>query len=307
MASAQPSAFASPEGPGPMGSMGSLPVQHVAAQDAIIKGGAAPQYGGSGFGASGSIAVEMDPIGHGIIKSGEAPQYGGSGFGASGSIAVEMDPIGHGIVKSGAAPQFGGAGFGASGSIAVEMDPIGHGIVKSGAAPQYGGPGFAASGSLPVEHAKAQHGIIRGDAKVKEGPADAGSDEIAAQIAARQAAHMDPERERKARAWMEALLETKFEEATFQEALKTGVRLCQALNKVYPGSVRKINESKIAYMQIENIGNYIKACQVLGFNKSLLFETGDLYEGKNLTIVVDNVFELARMGARKGIGAGVDL
>jgi len=283
--------------------MGSLVTEKEARLDAIVKGGDKPQYGGAGFGASGSIAVAQDPIGHGIVKSEEKPQYGGSGFGSSGSIAVEMDPIGHGIVKSGQAPQYGGAGFGASGSIAVAMDPIGHGIVKSGDKPQYGGPGFASMGSLPVDHQKPQHGIIRGDARVKEGPADAGSDQIADQIAARQAAHLDPERERKARAWIEAVLETKFEEATLAEALKSGVRLCQALNKVYPGSVRKINDSKIAYMQIENIGNYIKACQTLGFNKSLLFETADLFESKNLTIVVDNLYELARMGSRKGLSS----
>jgi hypothetical protein len=290
-----------------MGSMGSLPVHHAAAQDAILKSADKPQYQGAGFGASGSIAVAQDPIGHGIVKSGDAPQYQGAGFGASGSIAVEMDPIGHGIVKSGDKPQYQGAGFGASGSIAVEMDPIGHGIVKSGDKPQYQGAGFGASGSLPVDHAKAQHGIIRGDAKVKEGPADAGSDEIAAHIAARQAAHLDPDRGRKARAWLESILETKLEEPTLEEALKSGVRLCQALNKVYPGSVRKINESKIAFMQIENISNYIKACQVLGFNKSLLFTTGDLYEGKNMTIVADNLYELARMAARKGLGGGFEL
>jgi len=300
---ALPSALSSPDGPGPMGSMGSLVPEREARLDAIIKGGGEkPQYGGSGFGASGSIAVEMDPIGHGIVKSDQKPQYQGAGFGASGSIAVEMDPIGHGIVKSGAAPQYGGAGFGASGSIAVEMDPIGHGIVKSGDKPQYGGPGFASMGSLPVDHAKPGHGIIRGGAVAKEGPADAGSDEMGAHIAARQAAHHDPERERKARAWLEFAVDAKFEEATLAEALHSGQRLCLALNRVYPGSVRAISDSKIAFKQMENIGNYLKACANLGINKSLIFETADLYESRNMTIVVDNVYELARLAAQKDIG-----
>jgi len=300
---ALPSAMASPDGPGPMGSMGSLAVEREVRQDAILKGGGEkPQYGGSGFGASGSIAVEMDPIGHGIIKSDQKPQYQGAGFGASGSIAVEMDPIGHGIVKAGDKPQYGGAGFGASGSIAVEMDPIGHGIVKSADKPQYGGPGFGSMGSLPVDHAKPGHGIIRGGAVAKEGPADAGSDEIGAHIAARQAAGFNPERERKGREWLEAVLETKFEEPTLAEALKSGVRLCQALNKVYPDAVRHINDSKVAFKQIENIGNYLKACRTLGINKSLIFETADLFESRNLTIVIDNVYELARLGSNKGVG-----
>jgi len=103
---------------------------------------------------------------------------------------------------------------------------------------------------LPVDHAKPGHGIIRGDAKIKEGPADHGSDEIAAGIAARQAAHLDPERERKARAWLEHVLEAKLEEPSLIEALKSGVVLCKAMNKVFPGSVKTINDSKIAFKQI---------------------------------------------------------
>jgi len=268
--------------------------------DAIVKAGAdKPQYGGSGFGSSGSIAVERDAVGHGIVKAGDKPQYGGAGFGASGSIAVEKDAIGHGIVKAGDKPQYGGAGFGASGSIAVAQDGVGHGIVKGVDKPQYGGAGFAASGSLPVDHARPQHGIIRADAKVHDGPADASSDEIKAGIAARQAAHFDPERERKARAWLERLLGVSFPEEKLVEVLKSGVHLCHALNKVYPNSVRSINSSAIAFKQRENIGNYVKAWGTLGLNKSLAFETEDLFEGRNMTIVVDNVYELARVGIQR--------
>jgi len=156
---------------------------------------------------------------------------------------------------------------------------------------------------LPVDHQKPSHGIIRGDAKVKEGPADHASDEMAAGIAARQAASLDPERERKARAWLERALETKLEEPSLMEALKSGVILCKALNKVYPGSVRSIHESKTAFKQIENIGNYLKAWTTLGLNKSLVFETQDLYENRNPTIVVENVYELARVGSQKGIAS----
>jgi len=71
------------------------------------------------------------------------------------------------------------------------------------------------------------------------------------------------------------------------------------LNLVYPQSVPKINKPGIVAMERENVGNYVKACARLGFNKSNLFESNDLFEGKNLTKVVENVFELAHFGSRK--------
>jgi len=101
-------------------------------------------------------------------------------------------------------------------------------------------------------------------------------------------------------------LEEKFEEPTLQESLKNGVRICKALNKVYPASVRQINDKKLDFPQRENIGNYVKACKNLGFNKSLCFETNDLFEGANMTQVVDNLHQLALAGARKGIGSYED-
>jgi len=222
-----------------------------------------------------------------------------------GSLKTEKEERLDNIVKAGMdKPQYGGSGFGASGSIAVDKEKVGHGIVKEGLdRPQYGGAGFGASGSIAVEKERIGHGIVRGDAKIKEGPADASSDSVGEHIKARQGARFDEPRANKVRAWLEAVLEEKFEEASLEEALKSGVRICKALNKVYPNTVRTINEGKIAFKQIENIGNYIKGCKNLGFNKSLLFETSDLYEGRNMTQVVDNLAQLATSGSRKGVGS----
>jgi len=276
--------------------------------DGIVKAGMdRPQYGGAGFASQGAIAVQKDPISHGIVHDGlDRPAFGGSGFAASAALSPDKEAKLDGIVKAGMdRPQYGGAGFGAQGSIAVAKDPIGHGIVKEGLdRPQYGGAGFAAQGSIAVEKERVSHGIIRGDAKINDGPIDAGSDAIHDHIRARQVAQFDPAKESKARAWLESILEEgKFQEDNLQDALKSGERLCKALNKVYPNSVRNINASKTAFKQIENIGNYVKAWKNLGLNKSLAFDTADLYEGRNMTLVVDNIHELATVGVRKGLGS----
>jgi hypothetical protein len=228
-------------------------------------------------------------------------------IGVMGSLKTEKEAKLDQIVKAGMdRPQYGGSGFASVGSIAVEKEKS-HGIVKEGVdRPQYGGSGFGSSGSIAVEKEKVSHGIIRGDAKIKEGPPDASSDEIKEAIKQKQAAKLDQSRADRVKAWLETVLGEQFEEPTLQEALKSGVRICKALNKVYPGSIRQINEQKVAFPQRENIGNYVKACKILGFNKSLLFETNDLFEGTNMTQVVDNLNQLALHGARKGVQAYED-
>jgi hypothetical protein len=224
-------------------------------------------------------------------------------IGVMGSLKTDKEKKLDQIVKEGMdKPQYGGSGFGSSGSIAVEKEKTSHGIVKEGVdRPLYGGSGFGSSGSIAVEKERVSHGIIRGDQRIKEGPPDASSDEIKEQIKQKQAAKLDQSREARVRLWLETVLEEKFEEPTLQEALKNGIRICKALNKVYPGSIRQINEQKLAFPQRENIGNYVKACKILGFNKSLLFETNDLFEGTNMTQVVDNLHQLALHGARKNV------
>jgi hypothetical protein len=229
-------------------------------------------------------------------------------IGVMGSLKTDKEKKLDQIVKEGMdKPQYGGSGFGSSGSIAVEKEKTSHGIVKEGVdRPLYGGSGFGSSGSIAVEKERVSHGIIRGDQRIKEGPPDASSDEIKEQIKQKQAAKLDQSREARVRLWLETVLEEKFEEPTLQEALKNGIRICKALNKVYPGSIRQINEQKLAFPQRENIGNYVKACKILGFNKSLLFETNDLFEGTNMTQVVDNLHQLALHGARKNVLAYED-
>jgi len=329
--SLKPTIYDNPEGPGPLGSTGSLHVEKEQTQHGIIKTTDKAQHGGSGFASTGSNFIEKEKTQHGIIKSEDKAQHGGSGFASTGSIQVEKEKTGHGIVKSEEKAEHQGSGFASTGSIQVEKEKTGHGIVKSDDRSQHQGSGFASTGSIQVEKEKTSHGIVRSEekaqhqgagfatmgslqtekelvthgiiapgTKIKEGPIDFSNDSVQEHINKRIETKLDRNREQKARAWLEEVLGEKFEEESFQDALKTGVRLCQALNKVYPQSVPKINPSTgPVFNQRENIGNYVKACGRLGFNKSNLFETTDLYDGKNLTKVIENVFELAHFGSRK--------
>jgi len=80
----------------------------------------------------------------------------------------------------------------------------------------------------------------------------------------------------------------------FFKSLKNGVLLCELINAIKPGAIPVINSKAMPFLQMENIGNYIKACKDLGVPSEYNFMTVDLYEGKNINQVVLNVINLKR-------------
>ena len=85
-----------------------------------------------------------------------------------------------------------------------------------------------------------------------------------------------------------------------QEKLKNGAILCRLINVLQPGSVRKINESKMAFKMMENIGNFLVGCYNFGVKKEDLFQTADLYEGANLVQVINGLAALGRKAQSNG-------
>jgi hypothetical protein len=288
-----PTIFDSPEGPGPLGSTGSLHIEKEATQHGIIKSHERAQHQGTGFGTTGGIHVEKEKTQHGIVRSEEKAQHQGSGFGTTGGIFVEKEKTQHGIVRSEERAQHGGTGFGTTGGVFVEKEKTQHGIVRSEERAQHQGSGFATMGSLETEKQLVTHGIIAPGTKIKDGPIDHSADEIKESVQKRLEQKADKGREQKVREWLERTVGQTFSEESLQEALKNGVRICTALNHVFPGSITKINKAGITFSERENVGNYVEACKKLGFNKSNLFETADLYDGANMPKVVENLHELA--------------
>jgi len=117
-----------------------------------------------------------------------------------------------------------------------------------------------------------------------------------------------PERAQEAVAWIEAVLGKSVlpeggqasEQADFGEGLKDGSVLCELINALRPGSVKKINTMKAPFKQRENIELYLKGCEAYGLKTQDLFQVNDLYESKNLYMVVDNLFTLGGMVSGHG-------
>lgn len=61
-----------------------------------------------------------------------------------------------------------------------------------------------------------------------------------------------------------------------------------------PGSVKKINESKMAFKCMENINNFLEVARSMGVPTQETFQTVDLWERVNLNSVVICIQSLGR-------------
>ncbi|CBJ26051.1 conserved unknown protein [Ectocarpus siliculosus] len=95
-----------------------------------------------------------------------------------------------------------------------------------------------------------------------------------------------------AQAWVEQVTGEPLE-GDFADGLRDGVRLCKLLNTIKPSSVRRVNPFKEGqkFKQMENISNFIRGCRAIGVPEYSLFETVDLYEGKDVGLVVKCLME----------------
>ena len=120
-------------------------------------------------------------------------------------------------------------------------------------------------------------------------------------LATKQMFKYDAEAERSAVEWIEQVMGIKKPAGeSLHEWLKSGVILCRLLNTMKPGSVPTPSESKIAFKQRENIGAYLDACQRrFSIHGGSLFQTVDLYEEKDMNIVVTSIHYLAKSVAKR--------
>lgn len=86
----------------------------------------------------------------------------------------------------------------------------------------------------------------------------------------------------------------------FQKVLKNGVILCRLMNTLRPEKQIKVNDTKIPFKMMENIGKFLDACVEYGLSNADTFATADLYESGNMTQVVNGIFALGRMARKKG-------
>ncbi|XP_032868051.1 calponin-1 isoform X1 [Amblyraja radiata] len=127
-------------------------------------------------------------------------------------------------------------------------------------------------------------------AHFNKGPAYGLSAEVNRKIAQKY----DPQKDEDLRRWIEDVIGVALHES-FMDGLKNGIVLCNLINKLQPGSVKKISDSPQNWHQLENIGNFLKAITKYGVKLHDSFEANDLYENCNLTQVQTTLMALASL------------
>ncbi|XP_050974416.1 LIM domain only protein 7 isoform X10 [Labeo rohita] len=81
-----------------------------------------------------------------------------------------------------------------------------------------------------------------------------------------------------AQRWIEAVTEKKFGSSNFRSSLENGLLLCDLINKIRPGVVKKLNRLSTPIAGLDNISLFLKACAKLGLKEAQLFHPGDLQD-----------------------------
>ncbi|KAM9851351.1 LIM domain only protein 7 isoform 2-T2 [Aulostomus maculatus] len=81
-----------------------------------------------------------------------------------------------------------------------------------------------------------------------------------------------------AQRWIEAVTKKTFGSNDFRSALENGVLLCDLINQIKPGVIRKVNRLPTPIAGLDNLNVFLKACLKLGLKEAQLFHPGDLQD-----------------------------
>ncbi|KAL4657287.1 transgelin-3-like [Arapaima gigas] len=92
---------------------------------------------------------------------------------------------------------------------------------------------------------------------------------------------------------------------SFQEWLMDGTLLCRLINSLYPRGkepIKKIPETQMAFKQMEKISQFLKAAEAYGVVTTDIFQTVDLWEGKDMAAVQRTLMALGSVAITKDDG-----
>ncbi|XP_051983500.1 LIM domain only protein 7-like [Xyrauchen texanus] len=88
-----------------------------------------------------------------------------------------------------------------------------------------------------------------------------------------------------AQRWLEEVTKNRFGSKTFRVALEDGILLCDLINTLKPGIIKRVNRLTTPIAGLDNVNVFLKACEKLGLNESQLFHPGDLQDVSNRVTV----------------------
>ncbi|XP_028846170.1 LIM domain only protein 7 isoform X4 [Denticeps clupeoides] len=88
-----------------------------------------------------------------------------------------------------------------------------------------------------------------------------------------------------AQRWIEAVTKKRFASGDFRVALEDGVLLCDLINGIKPGIIKRVNRLSTPIAGLDNVNVFLKACAKLGLKEAQLFHPGDLQDLSTRVIV----------------------
>ncbi|XP_060755791.1 transgelin-3b [Neoarius graeffei] len=91
----------------------------------------------------------------------------------------------------------------------------------------------------------------------------------------------------------------------FQKWLMDGTILCRLINSLYPRGkepIKKIQETQMAFKQMEKISQFLQAAEAYGVITTDIFQTVDLWEGKDMAAVQRTLMALGSVALTKDDG-----
>lgn len=85
--------------------------------------------------------------------------------------------------------------------------------------------------------------------------------------------------------WIFGCLGEPVPKGDFEDILRDGVVLCNLMNKLTPGSVKKIQTKGTNFQLMENIQRFQAAAKKYGLPEEEIFQTADLFERRNIAQV----------------------
>uniref|UniRef100_A0A673CV71 Ubiquitin carboxyl-terminal hydrolase n=1 Tax=Sphaeramia orbicularis TaxID=375764 RepID=A0A673CV71_9TELE len=78
--------------------------------------------------------------------------------------------------------------------------------------------------------------------------------------------------------FFQAVTKKKFGSSDFRSALENGVLLCDLINKIKPGIIKRVNRLPTPIAGLDNLNVFLRACGKLGLKEAQLFHPGDLQD-----------------------------
>ncbi|XP_051021032.1 LIM and calponin homology domains-containing protein 1 [Acomys russatus] len=88
-----------------------------------------------------------------------------------------------------------------------------------------------------------------------------------------------------AQKWIEQVTGRSFGDKDFRTGLENGILLCELLNAIKPGLVKKINRLPTPIAGLDNTIVFLRGCKELGLKESQLFDPSDLQDTSNRVTV----------------------